>query len=75
MQSDKNGAGEQVMYPSQIRISNYCTMNHFYIDFPIQINSKIEIRGSNPCQSINCFIELSLHLVFEVLDFGQNSVE
>ena len=27
----------------------------FYSVFPIQINSKIEIRGSNPCQSIKIF--------------------
>ena len=60
------------MFPSQIRFSNYCYMNLFYIDFPIQINSKIEIRDSNPCQIIKKFIELSLHLVFEVKDFGQN---
>ena len=52
------------MSPSQIGFSNYCTMNHFYIVFPIQINSKIEIRGSNPCQSIKYFIEMSLHLGF-----------
>ena len=36
---------------------------------------RIEIRGSNPCQRIKYFIELSLHLVFEVKVFGPNSVE
>ena len=61
--------------PLQIRFSNYCTMNHFYLIFPIQINSKIVIRGSNPCQRTKYFIELSLHLVFEVKVFGSHSVE
>ena len=62
--------------------NNPCTVfkllhrESFYSGFPIQINSKIEIRGSYPCQCIKkCFIELSLHLVFEVKVFGQNSVE
>ena len=63
------------MFPLQIRFSNYYTMNHFYTVFPIQINSKIEIRDSNPCQHIKIFIDLSLHLVLEVIIFGPNSVE
>ena len=77
------------MPPSHVRFSNYCTMNQMqrqlngiflcfdmdYNVFPIQINSKIEIRGSNPCQRIKISIELSLHLVFDVKVFGQKSVE
>ena len=63
------------MFPLQIRFSHYCTMNHFYTVFPIQINSKIEIRGSNPCQHIKIFLDFSLHLVFEIKVFGPNSVE
>ena len=75
IQYDKNEVRVQAISPSQIEFSNYCTMNHFYIGVPIQINSKTEIRRSNPCQSIKYFIELSLYLVFKVKVFGQNSLE
>ena len=32
-QCSKNEVGEQVMPPSHVRCSNYCTMNHFAVFF------------------------------------------